>query len=142
MSISIIDKEGFLDSVVRKKLRKSVSKIIKYLELPKQSELCISIVNDEKIRELNKNYRNINRATDILSFTQEIGLDNNLLGDLVISYQTALRHSKKYNVTIEREFNKLLIHGILHLIGYDHKKKKETGIMREKEKELEEFISR
>ncbi|NIS09445.1 MAG: rRNA maturation RNase YbeY, partial [Candidatus Dadabacteria bacterium] len=83
----------------------------------------------------NKTYRNINRATDVLSFPQD-GPDFSILGDILISVDTAKRHADKYGNSLEYEIKKLLVHGILHLLGYDHKKKKETMIMREKEKEL------
>ena len=64
------------------------------------------------------------------------GPDFTLLGDIVISIETAQRHSVSYEVTLHEELKKLIIHGILHLLGHDHKKKKETEIMRENEKEL------
>ena len=88
------------------------------------------------MRELNRNYRNIDRTTDVLSFPQGEGPDLTLLGDIVISLDTASRHSESYGVTLHEELKKLIIHGILHLLGHDHKKKKETQIMREKEMQL------
>ena len=88
------------------------------------------------MRELNRSYRQIDRTTDVLSFPQSEGPDFTLLGDILISTDTAERHSKSYGVTLHEELKKLIIHGILHLLGHDHKKKKETEIMREKEKEL------
>lgn len=85
------------------------------------------------MRELNRIWRNIDRTTDVLSFPQEGGPDYSLLGDIVISLDTAKRQSKSYGNTVHEEIKKLLIHGILHLLGYDHEKKKEKDIMREQE---------
>ncbi|NIQ16828.1 MAG: rRNA maturation RNase YbeY [Candidatus Dadabacteria bacterium] len=140
MNISFLDHSNFLDTGLKKKLENNVIKIIKYLNLPEDCEICISIINDRNMRELNKKYRNIDRTTDILSFPQYKFSDNNLLGDLIISYETALRHSKKYNITIETEMINLLIHGILHLIGHDHKKKKEAEIMRDFENKIKKYL--
>jgi len=89
------------------------------------------------MRELNRSYRNIDRTTDVLSFAQgEGGPGYTLLGDVVISLDTAGRHSESYGNTLHEEIKKLIVHGILHLLGHDHKKKKDTQIMREKEAEL------
>lgn len=141
MEIDLIDEQLFLDKTKKKYILETTECILKYIKLPQNTELCISIVDDANMRQLNKEYRNIDRTTDILSFPQNIEPKNYMLGDIVISYQTALRHSEKYKITIYEEFRKLLIHGILHLLGYDHKKKKDTKLMREKEKEIALFLS-
>ena len=135
MKITILDENNFFDKDEKKNIRSTVLKIFTILVQPKDSEICISFVDDETIRELNNTYRNINRATDVLSFLQD-GPDFSILGDIVISVDTAKRHAVKYENTYEFEIKKLLVHGILHLLGFDHKKKKETIVMREKEKEL------
>ncbi len=135
MKITILDKNNFFDKDEKKNIRSNVLKILTILVQPKDSEICISFVDDETIRDLNNSYRNINRATDVLSFPQD-GPDFSILGDIVISVDTAKRHAVRYENTYEFEIRKLLVHGILHLLGYDHKKKKETIVMREKEKEL------
>jgi len=135
MKITILDENNFFDKDAKKNIRSDVLKTFKMLDQPKDSEICISFVDDKTIRELNNSYRNINRATDVLSFPQD-GPDFSILGDIVISVDTAKSHAVRYKNTYEFEINKLLVHGILHLLGFDHKKKKETMIMREKEKEL------
>lgn len=135
MKITILDENNFFDKDEKKNIRSTVLKIFTILVQPKDSEICISFVDDETIRELNNTYRNINRATDVLSFLQD-GPDFSILGDIVISVDTAKRHAVRYENTYEFEINKLLVHGILHLLGYDHKKKRETIVMREKEKQL------
>ncbi len=135
MKITILDENNFFDKDEKKNIRSTVLKIFTILVQPKDSEICISFVDDETISELNNTYRNINRATDVLSFPQD-GPDFSILGDIVISVDTAKSHAVIYKNTYEFEIKKLLVHGILHLLGFDHKKKKETMIMREKEKEL------
>jgi len=135
MKITILDKNNFFDKDEKKNIRSNVLKILTILVQPKDSEICISFVDDETIRELNNSYRNINRATDVLSFPQD-GPDFSILGDIVISVDTAKRHAVRYENTYEFEIKKLIVHGILHLLGFDHKKKKETIVMREKEEEL------
>jgi len=135
MKTTILDENNFFDKDEKKNIRSTVLKTLKLLDQSKDSEICISFVDDETIRELNNSYRNINRATDVLSFLQD-GPDFSILGDIVISVDTAKRHAVRYENTYEFEINKLLVHGILHLFGYDHKKKKETNVMREKEKQL------
>ncbi len=135
MKTTILDENNFFDKDEKKNIRSTVLKTLKLLDQSKDSEICISFVDDETIRELNNSYRNINRATDVLSFPQD-GPDYSILGDIVISVDTAKRHAVRYENTYEFEINKLIVHGILHLLGFDHKKKRETIVMREKEKEL------
>lgn len=94
-----------------------------------EGELSVTFMNDEDISELNKSYRNIESPTDVLSFPQSEGFempvpdDENyipLIGDIIISVETAERQAKEMNHSPEKELNILLIHGILHLYGYDH----------------------
>ena len=136
VNIDILDETGALETKYKSTLKKIARVVLKQLQLPKDSELCISFIDDIKMRELNQAYRKIDRTTDVLSFPQSEGPDFTLLGDIVISIQTAQRHSKAYGVTLHEELKKLIIHGTLHLLGHDHKKKKETQVMREKEEEL------
>lgn len=91
------------------------------------NELSILFVDDSGIRQLNKEYRDKDSATDVLSFPQfdeddEPGFTSNLLGDVVISIETAKRQAKEHHLSLEEELILLLIHGILHLLGYDHER--------------------
>ena len=92
----------------------------------KQSSVCISLVNDTCIKKLNKMYRGKNKPTDVLSFNspKEILALNDFLGDVVISVQTAERNAKEDGITTKEEIARLTIHGLLHLLGYDHEGKK------------------
>lgn len=109
---------------------------------PKITELSLVITSDREIQELNRFYRKKDKPTDVLSFSQlenlKHGLPSKSLGDIVISFETALLQSKKYGVTIDHEILRLLIHGILHLFGYDHEgvSKSVAERMRRTEKKL------
>jgi probable rRNA maturation factor len=97
-------------------------------------ELSISFVSDEEIKDLNKQYRNLDMPTDILSFVQGDSKDDDdfwpceseeeeaqVLGDMVISPDAIKRNCENFNETLENELRRLLVHGVLHLIGKDHK---------------------
>ncbi|MCK9190188.1 MAG: rRNA maturation RNase YbeY [Sphaerochaetaceae bacterium] len=97
-------------------------------------ELSISFVSDEEIKDLNKQYRNLDMPTDILSFVQGDSKDDDdfwpceseeeeaqVLGDMVISPDAIKRNCENFNETLENELKRLLVHGVLHLIGMDHK---------------------
>ena len=81
------------------------------------SSATIAFVSDRKIRELNKQFRGIDRATDVLSFPSD---DDGQLGDIAISIQTAVRQAKENKLTVNGEISQLILHGLLHLAGYDH----------------------
>ncbi len=136
MKIGLLDETSALDSKTKSAFKKIARIVLKELGVPGDSELSITFIDDKRMRELNRTYRNINRSTDVLSFPQREGPDYTLLGDIVISLDTARRHAASYGVTQHEELKKLIIHGILHLLGHDHKKKKETQIMRDKELQL------
>ena len=141
MEISVVDREEFIDDPARENLIRLVEKILVYLDLSARSELCISLVSDGDMRELNRQYRQIDATTDVLCFPQKSEATPDLLGDIVISYETAVRHSRKLEVTIEEELRLLVVHAVLHLIGFDHKKRKEREAMREKEKEVLSYLA-
>lgn len=109
-----------------------------------EAELSINFVDNKKIQALNRNYRQINKPTDVLSFAmQEIGegeidiLDEDLpllLGDIVISVDKAKEQAKSYDHSLERELCFLALHGFLHLIGYDHMTKEDEQQMFSRQK--------
>ncbi|OGP23824.1 MAG: rRNA maturation RNase YbeY [Deltaproteobacteria bacterium GWC2_56_8] len=97
-------------------------------------ELSILITGNDGIRALNKEYRKIDKATDVLSFPME---DTEMLGDIVISYEKTLSQAKEFGVTVDEELGRLLVHGLLHLLGYDHVKGgRQAQLMRKKEGEV------
>lgn len=91
-----------------------------------QYEISLLITNDETIHLLNKEYRQKDKPTDVLSFPME---DEVMLGDIVISLDTAKNQAQERDIGLEREIAFLFIHGLLHLLGYDH----ETSAEDEKE---------
>lgn len=102
-------------------------------------EVSLSFVDNEEIRELNKEYRNVDSATDVLSFPMDedsFGLFTPLLGDIVISLEKALEQSEEYGHSLIREVAYLTAHSMFHLMGYDHMTEEEKIVMREKEKEV------
>jgi probable rRNA maturation factor len=136
VKISISDETGGLEGAYKTRLRKIAGTVLKNLGMPSGAELSLSFTNDLRMRELNREWREIDRSTDVLSFPQGGGPDFTLLGDIVISIDTAKRHSIKYGNTLHDEIKKLIVHGTLHLLGYDHKKKRDKEVMREKESRL------
>lgn len=108
-----------------------------------EAELSLVLVDDQEIQRLNLEYRGIDAPTDVLSFamleTSEeepeiLGVEPGLLlGDVVISLETAVRQALEYGHTLEREVCFLAVHGILHLLGYDHQHPEETKVMRQAE---------
>jgi probable rRNA maturation factor len=127
-------------------LRRIADEAAQILGIPSPSELSILIVDNEYIKELNSMYRGKDEVTDVLSFAMnELGEDEpqleepedvNLLGDIVISLEQAWQQSQEYGHSLERELGYLLVHGILHLLGYDHKGEKDQKLMREWEETI------
>ncbi len=104
-------------------------------------EISILLVDDNTISEMNKRYLNRLGTTNVLAFPMRKGLfsevNPRLLGDVVISVETAAREAKEAKIDVESRLTYLLIHGILHLLGFDHEKSEIDGkIMEKKTKEL------
>ena len=124
-----------------RKIRSTVLKILKILDCT-DKEISLSFVDDKKIKQLNKQYLRKDRATNVLSFSlqeDEYGnINPQILGDIVISVETAQKDAVYGNLTVDQEIDFLIIHGLLHLLGYDHENttKEETSKMRKKEREL------
>lgn len=106
-----------------------------------RGELSVALVGDAEIRALNAAYRGADRPTDVLAFAQREGADAevhpDLLGDVVISLDTAARQAAARGVSLADEVRTLLIHGVLHVLGYDHERSAvEARRMFAKEREL------
>ena len=108
----------------------SLKEIYEYLT---NKDVELILTTDEEIRKLNKIHRNKDKATDVLSFPLE-DIPGMPLGSIVISIDTAKKGAKEFGHNIEDEIKLLFIHGLLHLLGYDHEI--DNGEMREKEKEI------
>ncbi len=120
-------------SINKKLLRETASEVFKKESVGRCSardELSIALVGQKRIKELNKRYRGKNRPTDVLSFEGEKGL-----GEVVICPDEVRRNAKRFNSNFKKELNLVLIHGILHLFGYDEEAgQKKKKIMEERQK--------
>ncbi|MBN1828273.1 MAG: rRNA maturation RNase YbeY [Deltaproteobacteria bacterium] len=108
---------------------------------PEECELSILIVSDSGIRKINKKYLGRDCATNVISFAMSEGdfgdINPHLLGDIVISSETAKRQSEETGISLDDSIDYLIIHGILHLMGYDHERPgSDAALMEKKEKEF------
>ena len=150
VNISLKQKKIKLPTGTRLLIRKACIATLKFEGLKEDNyEVDVSIVNDEMIREMNKEFRNIDSATDVLSFP--LGEDGvydvnpeteaKMLGDIVISVDHALHQADLYGHGIEREIAFLTVHSMLHLLGYDHVNGGiEQARMRDKEESVLEAL--
>lgn len=113
--------ESLLEEILR------AADVIGELYGVEQAELSITLTDDEHIHALNKQYRGIDRATDVLSFAfresdepEVIGADFDILGDVIISLERATAQAEEFGHSFKREVIFLEVHGLLHLLGYDH----------------------
>lgn len=121
-------------------LRRTAEKLLR-LSGHQEHELSILLVNDTRMAELNKAYRQKPRPTNVLAFAMqenaEIDIGQYMLGDVIISIDTAAREAKRHSTTIHHRIKFLLIHGLLHLLGYDHERSEADELnMEEKERKL------
>ncbi len=121
--------EEYEEQVPRLLVKKTVDFVLsKFATNP--YELSITFVSDDEIRQLNKQWRNIDLPTDVLSFVQADNIDEvdfwpdseeeEILGDLIISIGSIQRNCEDFNVPFKEEVLRVIIHGVLHLLGYDH----------------------
>ena len=145
VTISVNEKGIKLPTGARLLIRKACIATLKYENFENNAEIDVTIVGDEKIKEINNEFRNIDKATDVLSFPLgENGIyDTNpqtnayMLGDIVISAERAKYQADLYGHSLRREIAFLTVHSMLHLLGYDHVNGgMEQAIMREKEEAI------
>jgi len=114
---------------VDEKFLKKVAQKVLASEKKNKTELSIALVGPKRIKELNKKYRKKDKVTDVLSFTY-----NKNSGEIVICPQEVKKNTKRFNSSFKKELARVLIHGVLHLFGYDHEgSEKEAEKMRKKE---------
>lgn len=134
-----------LSEYMEKRLHDGLNAVARLHGLTDMTEVDITIVDDAEIHTLNRDYRNVDRPTDVLSFALDEGeeeepelLDGpeeHLLGDIIISAETAQRQGEEFGHGLEREIVYLAVHGLLHLLGYDHMTDADKKVMRAKEEE-------
>ncbi len=134
---------------IRMLIRRCCQAVLTTESFTDNAEVSVSFVSNSEIRLLNKNYRNKDRVTDVLSFPlmEENNVERNpetgyvLLGDIVISLETAVKQASNYGHSLEREIGFLTVHSMLHLLGYDHETSPlDERIMREKEESVLEKL--
>lgn len=116
-------------------------------------QLSVTFVTPEEIHELNRDYRGVDRPTDVLSFPQfereelleyisdpEEIPDELMLGDVVISREKAMEQAEEYGHSFERELIYLFTHSVLHLLGYDHEEPEDKAVMRHREEEIMDWL--
>lgn len=126
-------------------IRKTVQLILNGLDYP-DAELSLLITDDSEMASFNSRYRGKEGSTNVISFPMQEGefsdISPDLLGDVVISVDTAEREAKEMSIEFKDRLNELLVHGILHLVGYDHEQsEKETLVMEAKTEELMKLIT-
>ena len=123
-----------------KQWQNKLAKILKFLEL-KEESVSFVLGDNKFIKELNRKYLGRNSPTDVIAFPLSDDLEGEYLGEVVVSVEQVINNSITYGETWEEELTLCLIHGILHLLGYDDKNEKERAFMRKKEKEVLTFIN-
>ena len=139
MEVQIGNRQS-IHRISKKKIRQTASVILNALGYP-DAELSILIVDDQQIAQLNRQYLNREGPTNVIAFSMRQGqfsdIAPNLLGDVVISADTAHREAQSAGISMQDRFDQLLIHGTLHLLGYDHENTEaEARKMEEKNNEL------
>ena len=145
-----------------KELEKVCMYALEKEEVKQKCQISLLFVNNDEIREINKETRNIDKATDVLSFpmldypkgklfkdvykdkvfdVMYMDGDELVLGDMVLSLERAMEQSIEYNHSFKREVCYLIVHSILHLLGYDHMEEEEAKVMEAKQKEILEILS-
>lgn len=140
--ISNEQKKVKIPTGIRLLIRRCCHAVLELEKFEGSAEVSVTFVDNEKIHELNKQYRNIDRETDVLSFPlgengeydTNIDTGAKVLGDIVISIEKAVEQAHLYNHPLQREVGFLTVHSMLHLLGYDHENGGlEEVRMREKE---------
>ena len=121
-------------------IKKLTDYLVKYMNV-ENAQFNVIFINNEKIREINKSYRGIDRETDVISFALEdektIRVENErILGDIYISVEKAKLQAEEYGHSFKREICFLTTHGFLHLLGYDHMKKEDEEVMFKLQEEI------
>lgn len=129
--------------ILPRQLKKVAERILKGLGCPEGTELSISIVGDRSIRRINREYLAKDRPTNVISFSQQEGecggMASDMLGDVIISADTSAREAEQGGMQPFERLCFLLLHGILHLCGYDHERSGEAEAARMEKKEEELF---
>lgn len=144
MSLLIDNRQKYMKLDVRR-TRSDMLKVLKYLQC-RDREISLSLVDDKSIQAINRDYLGRDKPTNVISFGMQEGdwqdIQPTVLGDIVISVETACRDALAADIKVDDEILFLFIHGLLHLLGFDHESgvEEEATIMKRKEKEVFENL--
>lgn len=136
IDISIHD-DAWDSQLIHTLVHRSIPVACGYFEDMSGSELSVVLTNDEEIQELNKNFRNKDKPTNVLSFPGE----EDILGDIILSRETLEREALEQKKSFENHVTHMIIHGFLHLLGYDHMNDEEAHEMEGLEIEILEKLN-
>jgi probable rRNA maturation factor len=155
MEINVLIEEGLEVDLDTEWLQRILEKPLLSEDVPSNTEISLVFTSQERIHELNRDYRGKDKPTDVLSFsmieqqdeedpTDFIAPPDGLihLGEVIISYPQAVTQAREHNHPLKNEIATLIVHGVLHILGYDHEKPQMEPAMRAKEKEILAIISR
>jgi probable rRNA maturation factor len=145
--IEVFVEEKFRGVVDRGWVKKIVRQVLKAEGVAPPYEVSLVFTDSEAVKQLNRDYRGVDESTDVLAFHMlpQKGADSSFalppdgvtrLGEVIISYPQAAEQAKEQGHSLERELALLVIHGMLHLLGYDHEEPEEESKMRKREREL------
>ncbi len=154
--IEFYDMNGLMDESMAEFAASTAEQAVKLLRLPVTTDICLNIVTEEEIRELNAEQREIDKVTDVLSFPMlfferpmaaeafaeaDMGSinpesGNIFLGDIILCFARAKEQAQEYGHSLEREVAFLIVHSLLHLLGYDHMTQEEETEMFAKQEEI------
>ncbi|MEH7124098.1 rRNA maturation RNase YbeY [Bacillus sp. JJ1532] len=150
LNIDFLDETNELTEEQTSYIEELLNFAAKFEKIEEESEVSLTFVSNEKIREINKEYRHKDSVTDVISFAMEemgegemelVGLDMpRVLGDIIISVSRAYEQAEEYGHSFMREIGFLAVHGFLHLLGYDHETPEDEKEMFSRQKDiLDEF---
>ncbi|OIJ16144.1 rRNA maturation RNase YbeY [Anaerobacillus arseniciselenatis] len=143
IDIDIHDETGNVTGEQMSLVENLLNEAAKIEDVTNGSEVSITFVDDEQIKEINRDYRNKDAATDVISFALNdddtdmlIEGAPNLLGDIIVSYPKTIEQAKEYGHSVERELGFLVVHGFLHLLGYDHLNESDEKVMFKRQEDI------
>lgn len=142
-----------VDDALQALIEQVIAKTLEYEQFAKPAEVSVLLVDDMQIREINGEFRQLDKPTDVLSFPMldfsggraidSVGdsyLGTVVLGDIVVSLERAHAQAEEYGHSFQREIGFLVCHSVLHLLGYDHETEEERAVMRQKEESVLELL--
>lgn len=145
IEIAVLQDKIILEQDVLNLVREIIAFALTNEGISPGAEVSVTFVDNIYIRELNRNYRHVDAPTDVLSFSMREGeaseileevFPQGILGDIFISLERAEEQAREYGHSLKREVAFLALHGVLHLLGFDHENEEDLKVMRAKEEEI------